>query len=68
MNLARILRPLKQTMWYKNLNLQEYIYADQDSTLISHLETHHHNPLETANQNTSLLPISITELVLTEAV
>ena len=41
MNLAIILRPLKQTMWYKNLNLQEYIYADQDSTLNSHLETHH---------------------------
>lgn len=45
MNLARILRPLKQTMWYKNLNLQEYIYADQDSTLISHLETHHFTTL-----------------------
>gem|GEM_PF-2566792 len=45
MNLAIILRPLKQTMWYKNLNLQEYIYADQDSTLISHLETYHFTTL-----------------------
>ena len=68
MNLAIILRPLKQTMWYKNLNLQEYIRRSGFHIDFPSRNTPFHNPLETANQNTSLLPISITELVLTEAV
>lgn len=68
MNLAIILRPLKQTMWYKNLNLQEYIRRSGFHIDFSSGNIPFHNPLETANQNTSLLPISITELVLIEAV
>ena len=68
MNLAIILRPLKQTMWYKNLNLQEYIRRSGFHIDFPSRNIPFHNPLEIANQNTSLLPISITELFLTEAV
>ena len=67
MNLAIILRPLKQTMWYKNLNLQEYIRRSGFHIDFSSGNTPFHNHLETAYPNTSL-PISITELVLIEAV